>query len=132
MESRRKREALRMRRTPRLPPTGGDPVTDYTQAAIEAAACALYGRYTSNFVAEWEDIDDESDEPRSAYLDAAQDAIAVALPHLRAMIAEEIEADRWVVETDADPIPSGMAQAFDAFFAGIKAAARIVRGESDG
>ena len=107
-------------------------MTDHMQAAIEAAACALYGRYTSNFVAEWDDIDDESDEPRSAYLDAAQDAIAVALPHLRAMIADEIEADRWKVETDADPIPSGMAQAFDAFFAGIKAAAQIARGESDG
>ena len=57
----------------------------------EDVARVLYGQFTSNRIAEWEDIDDDSDEPRSGYL-AAADAVLALLPDRCAPTEEEVTA----------------------------------------
>lgn len=51
----------------------------------------LYGQFTSNRAAEWDDIDDNSDEPRSGYL-AAADAVLALLPAIPGQNPAELAA----------------------------------------
>jgi len=45
----------------------------------EAVAEELYDLFTENVVAEWDDIDEESDPPRRFWMDAADQVLASVL-----------------------------------------------------
>lgn len=57
----------------------------------EALAEVLYGQFTSNRYAEWENITDDSDEPRSGYLAAADAVLAFLAARGDAATPTEVE-----------------------------------------
>ena len=98
------------------------PVTDHMNAAVEAGKLALCKHYN-----EWEDgqivWESQADiqEEINEFTDAAESALYAMLPHLRAMIAQEIL-------DHVDDIPlNGLPYYRDGIYAGMVSAALLVR-----
>lgn len=78
--------------------TDATPEPQRVQPSREAVAERLYDLFTCNRVAEWGDITDDSDEPRSAWLDAADSILALlagqpTVAHVRAEALRDAAAE---------------------------------------